>query len=154
MHRLAAVTDEVGQRLLRRAEAGGVGNCTLHDADEDGQVAAAHLVKGEDNQHVKQHHDEHQRVQLQPFALEGGEEAGADLQTDGVNEENQPKLFDEMGDMFIDGKAEVGEDDAGEQHQRHAEGDAENAQAAKCGAAEDGESVDDGGVGDALVLGE
>ena len=109
-----AVADEVGQGLLGGAEAGGVGDCALHDADQRRQVVVGKAEEGEDDEDVKEDDDEHQRVQFQPFFLEGGEEAGADLQADGIDEQNQPEFFDEMGDVFVYREAEVGDDDAGE----------------------------------------
>ena len=109
-----AVADEVGQGLLGGAEAGGVGDRALHDADQRRQVVVGKAEEGEDDEDVKEDDDEHQRVQFQPFFLEGGEKARADLQADGVNEQNQPEFFDEMGDVFVYREAEVGDDDAGE----------------------------------------
>ena len=114
MYGEGAVADEVGQGLLGGAEAGGVGDRALHDADQRRQVVVGKAEKDEDDEDVKEDDDEHQRVQFQPFFLEGGEEARADLQADGIDEQNQPEFFDEMGDVFVYREAEVGDDDAGE----------------------------------------
>ena len=74
-----------------------------------------------------EHHDEYgQHIEPQSSFLEGGEEAGSHLETEGEHEEDQAEVTYEPADRRIDGKSEMGQDDTDEEYPRHPEGYAED----------------------------
>ena len=90
------------------------------------------------DRHQDAHHNQTdgQQVESQPGALEGGEEAGADLDADAVDEQDQPELPDEVehgGIQRDPGQlGAMADPDPGEQHAGDAKADAAEPQFTQC----------------------
>ncbi len=69
--------------------------------------------------------DNHRSERVHPHSLlaQRGEEAGAELQADGEDEQNQAELLHEIERVMIHRFAEMPDEDAGEEHPRCAEAD-------------------------------
>ena len=95
--------------------------------------------------HGAEDHDRRgEHVHLHALLPQRREEAGAELQADGEDEQDQPELLHEIERVMIDRFAEVPDEDAREKHARRAEADAAELQAAERHAhhAHEGEHAD------------
>ena len=99
---------EVG--LLCGSQSGRVGHGTRENAHEggDGRVGGA----GDDHRHHQAEGDGDQRehVERQPSLLKGREETGTHRQANGIDEEYQAKLPEEVEQLLVEVHAEVAED--------------------------------------------
>ena len=103
--------------------------------------------------HGSEDHDRRgEHVHLHALLAQRGEEAGAELQADGEDEQDQPELLHEIERVMIDRFAEVPDENAREEHARRAEADAAELHAPQRHAehAHEGEHAD--GVRDGLRL--
>ena len=92
-----------------------------------------------------EHDAAREQVQLQSVAAEGVQKTRPDVDADGVDEEDQPELADEVQDMVIDLGAEMREQQAGEQHAGGAETDAAHFELAEQDAGKGGQADPEGG---------
>ena len=77
------------------------------------------------------HDRRREHVHLHPLLAQRREEAGAELQADGEDEQDQPELLHEIERVMIDRLAEMPDEDAREKHARRAEPDAAELQTAE-----------------------
>ena len=87
------------------------------------QPMSGALDRAEDHDRRREH------VQLHPLLPQRREEAGAELQADREDKQDQPELLHEIERVVIDRFAEVPDEDPREQHARRAEPDAAELQA-------------------------
>ena len=87
---------DVGEDLRRRPEAGRVGHRPRHDADEHVEIEAEGEEDDDRHRHAEADDRHRGEVEAQPVGAEALEEPGADLDADGVDEQDQPELAHEM----------------------------------------------------------
>ena len=112
------------ERLRARAERRRVRRGAGEDPEhrrriEAGQPAGERRARG-----AEDHDGRREHVQFHALLPQRREEAGAELQADGEDKQDQPELFHEIERVMIDRLAEVPDEDAREEHARRAEADA------------------------------
>jgi len=88
-------------------------------------------AKAGDNYGAKEHDCCSEDVKLQALTLQGGEETGADLKTDRVDENEQPKIANKFEDALVDMHPKLSEENPSEQYTCCTQPDTSNAQAAE-----------------------
>ena len=68
------------------------------------------------------HHDDAEQVEALAAVLERSEETRSYFQTDGIDEENQSELLEEVEQMLIEIEREVTEDEADEENPSQSQG--------------------------------
>ena len=97
------------------------------ETDGGGQGYPGEGVEQQNRAAAEKHDGGGQRVHREALPFERREEARADLQADGENEEYESKLARELEHCVVHLQSEVGADQAREQHARDAEADAQHA---------------------------
>ena len=114
----------VVEGLLGGTHTGGVGHRTAEHADHADEVGTRNKMYGIGRAAAQQHDAGSQHVECDASLAERGEEAGAHLQADGVDEEDEAELLDEVGRGGIEQEAEMPGHDTHEEYpgdtQRHA----------------------------------
>ena len=133
---------DLKHRLLRGAEPRGIGDGTAHHADEldDGDVARGatlNEIDGEHYHHIEGDAEHGEAVHPDAPLLKRGEEARADLHTDGEDEEDESELTKEMKSVGLHEISEMAHNDAHKQDERDAEGDTENLDLSEINAGKD-----------------
>ena len=135
------------ERLLGGTQAGRVGHGSREDAHQVGDAHGAHTIIYSHGHGDVERDDEHsQAVEHQAALLERREEAGAHLQSDREDEQDEAKLLNEFDDVGVDGEAQVSGQDAHEQDKGCAERDAKDFLFAQDHTQGDDERVDEDGV--------
>ena len=114
------------ERLRGGAERRGIGRGAGENAEHRGRIETRQPA-GERRGHGAQEHDRcREHVQFHALLAQRREEAGAELQTDGEDKQDQPELLHEIERVMIDLLAEVPDEDAREKHACRAKPDARN----------------------------
>ncbi len=77
---------------------------------------------GEGGDDTQRYHDDAEQVEALAAILERSEETWSYLQTDGIDEENQSELLEEVEQMLIEIEREVTEDEADEKNPSQSQG--------------------------------
>ncbi len=147
---LLAQRADVLEGLLGRGQAGRVGHGPRVEAHGRGHLDAAQAADQHGQGRAEEHHGGGQEVEPQARLAQRGEEARPDLHADGVDEEDEPELAQELQDLLVDRDPEVPEGDAGEEHPRDAQVDPEQPDVAHGQAQGRDQADDDDGVRDGV----
>ena len=141
------VANGLNQCLLRGTKSGSVGHGTAHHAHQvgDGDVPR-NQVDGECHHDVEAHDEHGDAIEFDALVLERREEAGAYLQTNGEDEQDEAELLDELERRSIDGHAQVADKDAAKQDKGRSQRDAEEPHLAQHHADGDDDGIDQNGV--------
>ena len=82
--------------------------------------------------HADRNDGQHQHVERQSAATERGEKAGTYLKTDGIDEENEAELLQEVEQMLIQIETEMAEHQTDEQHPGESQRDVGHLDLAQC----------------------
>ena len=130
-HLGAALAAEFGQHLLACAQRGRVGDGSGEDAEDDGQRDVQQQVQQDDHDAAQADDGHGDAVQTQAALAQRGKEAWPHLDTDRVDEQDEPELLDEVHRVLIEREIvageEVADDDAAEQNPADAQADATQA---------------------------
>jgi hypothetical protein len=137
---------DLHERLLGGREAGGVGGGAGEQTHPGGQVHASAADEAHRDQGAQQHNAGRKPIQDQAARPQGAKEPGTDLQAEGVNKDNQPKLPHEFQDMVIDGQLEVPQEKADKQHAGHPETHAPELDFSQSGSGSPGHPEQDDGA--------
>ena len=121
--RLAAGNHGVGKGLLGGTQAGGIGHGAGHHAHERSQAFAGNPVDANGHEHGEQDHPGGEQVHGHATLPEGMEEAGADLQADGEDEEDESEVLHERQRGRVGPEAEMADQDAQEEDPGGSDGD-------------------------------
>ena len=135
------------QRLLGGGQARGVGRRPRQQAGARHGIHAPELDEEDGHAHTQHDDGGGEEIQAHAARLQQGEEARADLEAEGVDEENQAEFPDKFQHPQLDVQAEVPEGQAGEQHTGDPERDSPNLDFAQGGASRDGHRQDEHGAG-------
>ena len=114
----------VAERLLGCTETRRVGYGSIEHTDHGKKALARHEVYGVGCHAAQQHNGRGQHVVGDAALAERAEEAGADLQTDAVDEEDEAELLHEVRRRGVEHHAEVSAGNAGKKDPCHAKRDA------------------------------
>ena len=112
---------QVAECLLCSSQSRGVGNGTREDTCHRGNGCSREREDGEGGDDTQRYHDDAEQVEALAAILERSEETRSYLQTDGIDEENQSKLLEEVEQMLIEIEREVTEDEADEKNPSQSE---------------------------------
>ena len=112
---------QVAECLLGSSESRGVGNGTREDTCHRGDGCSREREDGKGGYDTQRYHDDAEQVEALAAVLERSEETRSYLQTDGIDEENQSKLLEEVEQMLIEIEREVTEDEADEKNPSQSE---------------------------------
>ena len=112
---------QVAECLLGSSESRGVGNGTREDTCHRGNGCSREREDGEGGYDTQRYHDDAEQVEALAAVLERSEETRSYLQTDGIDEENQSELLEEVEQMLIEIEREVTEDEADEKNPSQSE---------------------------------
>ena len=87
---------QVAERLLCRTQSRGIGHGTREDADEGRSGCAREGIDHEGRHNAQCHNYNTEDIETLATSTEGGEEARAHLKADGIDEEYQAKLLEEV----------------------------------------------------------
>ena len=118
------------EHFLPGAEGRRVGDGTREQAERYRQRNVGDQEDGHRDQHPEDHDAGGQQVEGEAAPLERREEAGTDLDADGIDEKNQPEFADEIHDLGFGDQAEMPEKEPGEQDAADADFETADAQAA------------------------
>ena len=107
---------QVAECLLGSTESRGVGNGTREDTCHRGDGCSREREDGKGGDDTQRYYDDAEQVEALAAILERSEETRSYLQTDGIDEENQSKLLEEVEQMLIEIEREVTEDEADEKN--------------------------------------
>ena len=124
----AGVGPQLGQDLLTRTEGGSVGHGAGEDPEDHWQGYIEQLMQPCRDHTAKDHQQGGESVQLEAGAAQGGEEAGTDLDADGVDKQDETELLNEVQGLLIERQIrhsrEVAHYDATEQHTSYSQANA------------------------------
>ena len=83
-------------------------------------------MSDEGHSHPQKDHRGGHEVEREPSFSNGRKEAGAHLESDGVDEQNEPEFADEFQNMFVDGHPKMAKQKSCKEDTRNADVDAEN----------------------------
>ena len=144
-----AYSVEIG--LLGGTQSRSIGHGARHHTGERDQASAAHHGDQAGDQDADQDDAYGEGVQPQAVLLERSEEARTDLHADGVDEEDEAEVLDEIQHRGIDAHAEMTEGDADEKNPGDTQGDAADLDLAQQSAEGDGGGQDEYAVGSAAA---
>ena len=98
---------QVAESLLCRTQSRGIGHGTREDADEGRGRRAREGIDHEGCHNTQCHNYNTEDIETLATSTEGGEEARAHLKADGIDEEYQAKLLEEVEQMLVDGDGKV-----------------------------------------------
>ena len=113
---------QVAECLLGSSESRGVGNGTRENTSHRSDGCSREREDGEGGNDAQCHHDDAEQVETLAAVLERSEETWSYLQTDGIDEENQSELLEEVEQMLIEIEREVTEDEADEKNPSQSQG--------------------------------
>ena len=128
----AGVDAHLLQRLLRRSERRGVGRGAAQDARHVGHRDVQRIAHCHGQPRAEQYYGQSRRHQAQPVGAQRVEETGADLQAEGVYEDDEPEALGIVQHRRVDRQPEMPGQDTGEKDECHAQRDAEDADPAQC----------------------
>ena len=111
----------VVEGLLCSTHTGRVGHGTAEYTDHADEIGTRDKVYAVGRAAAQQHDARSQHVERDASLAERGEEARTYLQADGVDEEDETKLLDEVRGGGIEQEAEVARHDTHEEYPRHAQ---------------------------------
>ena len=115
------------QRLLRGAERRGVGRGSAEDAGRVGHGDVQREAHAYGERGADQHYGDGRRQQAQAVGAQRVEETRPDLQTEGVDEDDESETFGIGQHLRVDRESEMPGQNAGEEDERHAQRYAEKA---------------------------
>ena len=113
---------QVAECLLGSTESRGVGNGTRENTSHRSDGCSREREDGEGGDDTQRYHDDAEQVEALAAILERSEETRSYLKTDGIDEENQSKLLEEVEQMLIEIEREVTEDEADEKNPCQSQG--------------------------------
>ena len=113
---------QVAECLLGSSESRGVGNGTRENTCHRSDGCSREREYGEGGDDAQRYHDDAEQVEALAAVLERSEETWSYLQTDGIDEENQSELLEEVEQMLIEIEREVTEDEADEKNPSQSQG--------------------------------
>ena len=123
----AGVDAHLLQRLLRRSERRGVGRGAAQDARHVGHRDVQRIAHCHGQPRAEQYYRKGGRHQAQSVGAQRVEEAGADLQAEGVYEDDEPEALGIVQHRRVDRQSEMPGQDPCEKDECHAQRDAEDA---------------------------
>lgn len=108
--------------LLGRTQSGSVGHGAGKDAHHGGDRQSGNHMDDVGGKYSQQNNCRCQQVERDAAFFKGGEEAGAYLQSDGVDKEYQSEFLEEMKRLRIHAQTEMAANDADEEYPGDAEG--------------------------------
>ena len=124
VRRSGAMPGSVLERLRAGAERRRVRRGAGENAEHRRRIEAREPADERRGRGAGDHDRRGEHVHLHPLLPQRREEAGAELQTDGEDEQDQPELLHEIERVMIDRLAEMPDENAREEHARRAEPDA------------------------------
>ena len=103
----AGIDSPLFQNLLGGTQTGRIGNGTGHHTGHDCQVLSGYEMNHIGRPHGEGDHHNSHNIHREPILTEGTEEAGAHLQTDGENEQNQSEILYETQHRRVDAQAKM-----------------------------------------------
>ena len=113
---------QVAECLLGSSESRGVGNGTREDTSHRSDGCSREREDGKGGDDTQRYYDDAEQVEALAAVLERSEETWSYLQTDGIDEENQSELLEEVEQMLIEIEGEVTEDEADEKNPSQSQG--------------------------------